>query len=159
MGGAAGQQAQQLSGEQRRRFQLRAVAHGDVGAVDLFGVDVEATETALRHQRYLCASSACGGQLEALQWLHERGCSWDANTCSAAARGGHLAVLQWARANGCAWNANTCSDAARGGHLAVLQWARANGCDWNANTCSCAAYNGHLAVLQWAHANGCPEFD
>ena len=32
------QQAQQLSDEQKRRFQLRAVAHGDVCAVDCFGI-------------------------------------------------------------------------------------------------------------------------
>jgi hypothetical protein len=119
------QQAQRLSDVQkRRRFQLRAIALGDVGAVDWFGIESGGWD----QQRRLCASAAHSGQLEALQWLRQRGCAWDACTCSAAARGGHLAVLQWARANGCAWDAGTCTEAARGGHLAVLQWARANGC-------------------------------
>jgi hypothetical protein len=179
----AAQQQQQLSDEQKRRFQLRAVAHGDVGAADWFGVPPEGA-CAKYSALVMCATAARDGRLEVLQWLRNRGCAWDANTCSEAAKGGHLAVLQWARANGCDWDggtcagaasygrlavlqwarangcdwdADTCSEAAKGGHLAVLQWARANGCDWDADTCSKAARGGHLGVLQWARANGCPE--
>jgi hypothetical protein len=151
---AAQQLQQRLSDEQKRRFQLRAIALGGVGAVD--AVDWLGTEPGDRAgQRRLCVSAARGGKLEALQWLRERGCKWGASTCTAAAEGGHSAVLQWARANGCEWNAFTCSAAAGYGHLAVLQWARTNGCDWDAHTCSDAARGGHLAVLQWARANGC----
>jgi hypothetical protein len=146
----AAQQQGKLSDEQRRRFQLRAAAHGDVGAVDWFGVSDNPG-----HHRELCASAACGGQLQALKWLRDCGCDWDAKTCAEAARGGHLAVLQWARANGCDWDVDTCSEAAGNGHLAVLQWARANGCNWDAGTCAAAAEGGHLGVLQWARANGC----
>jgi hypothetical protein len=141
------QQQQQLSYQQKRRFQLGAVAHGDVAAVEWCGFDTD--------DLGLCSTAAYGGQLQALQWLRDRGCAWKANTCEAAARNGHLAVLQWARANGCDWDSRTCETAARGGHLAVLQWARANGCDWDADTCAAAAGNGDLAVLQWARANGC----
>jgi hypothetical protein len=118
---AAQQHPQQLLLDaHKRRFQLRALAHGDVGAAETFSMQT--------WNLSLCASAARGGQLLALQWLRDRGCAWDAGTCWAAALGGHLAVLQWARANGCVWDAKTCSAAARGGHLAVLQWAVANGC-------------------------------
>ena len=147
----APQQQQQLSDDQKRHFQLRALFYGDVAAAAWSGVE----KGDAQQQRQMCASAARGGQLQALQWLRDHGCDWDAWTCSSAAHGGHLAVLQWARANGCFWNKLTCSFAARNGHLAVLQWARANGCDWNASTCTAAAEGGHLAVLQWARANGC----
>ena len=88
------------SDEKKRRFQLRAVAHGDVGAVVWFGLASGGFRPDM-HQQRLCASTAFGGQLKALQWLRGFGCGWDADTCEAAARGGHLAVLQCARANGC----------------------------------------------------------
>ena len=119
----AAQHQQQLSAEQQR-FQLRAVAHGDVDAAYWCGgVGVDAAY----HAR-LCESAARFGQLPALQWLRANGCGWNAHTCLHAARGGHLAVLQWARANGCDWDAYTCANAAHYGHLDVLEWARANGC-------------------------------
>jgi hypothetical protein len=112
-----------LSNKQKRRFQLRAVAHGDVGAADWFGIDVSDK----RHGLQLCTAAAYYGQLEALQWLRSRGCYWNARTCSSAAGGGHLAVLQWARANGCDWDADTLAAAEEGGHLDVLQWVVASG--------------------------------
>ena len=115
-------QRQQLSVVQKRRFQLRAVADGDVSAVAWFGV---ATHGAHSHKGNLCSTAASWGQLEALQWLRSRGCNWDTYTCSWAARGGHLAVLQWLRANGCDWSAATCSSAARRGDLTMMQGARA----------------------------------
>ena len=143
----------QLSDDEKRRFQLRAIAHGDVAAVGWLGVGDD-----YLHHTLLCAFAALGGQLEALQWLRATGCAWDAWTCSAAAAGGNPAVLQWARTNGCDWTASTCSWAACNGHLAALQWARANGCAWDSDlTCTEAARGCHLAVLQWARANGCPE--
>ena len=66
---AAQQLQQQLSDGQKRRFQLRAVALGDVAAVDYFGVG-----TCLSHDRRVCSWAALGGRLDALQWLGERGC-------------------------------------------------------------------------------------
>ena len=149
---AAQHHQEDLSDEQKRRFQLRAAAHGDVVAATSFG----AIGDGAKFDICLCAAAALGGQLEALQWLHANSCEWDASTCSCAALGGHLAVLQWARANGCDWDADMCQMAAANGHLDVLQWARANGCEWNAETFVAAAEAGHLAVLQWARANGCP---
>ena len=92
----AAQQQRDLSDDQKRRFQLRAVAHGDVDAVAWGGIG----NNDPRHLKRLCASAARGGQLQALRWLRGRGCGWDGETCLMAAYGGHLAVLQWVRANG-----------------------------------------------------------
>ena len=99
-----------------------------------------------------CSYAARGGNREVLEWLHNTGCAWDANTCAVAAKGGHLAMLQWARIHGCSWD-GSCAYAARSGHLIVLQWAREHHCPWNWNTCKYAAQAGHLDVLQWVRAN------
>ena len=116
-----------LSAAQKRRFQLRAAAHGDVGALDWLGVG--APEPYGVFHRTLCGTAARGGQLEALKWLRAKGCDWDKkNICTTAAWRGHLAVLEWARANGCDWDGLTGFEASRSGHPAVLQWLRANGC-------------------------------
>ena len=40
-------------------------------------------------QAACCSHAARGGNLEALEWLHNNGCFWDAAATSAAARGGH----------------------------------------------------------------------
>jgi hypothetical protein len=67
---AAQQREQQLSDEQKRRFQLRAVAHGDVGAAAWFGV----ANVTPDHGARLCQMAARSGQLDALQWLRANGC-------------------------------------------------------------------------------------
>jgi len=109
----------------------------------------------------LCLKAACsyaahGGNREVLEWLHNTGCPWNAETASAAARGGHLEVLRWAWERGCPWDWWTCAHAARFGHLRVLQWAREHHCPWNSLTPGWAAAGGHLMLLQWARDQGCP---
>jgi hypothetical protein len=68
-------------------------------------------------------------------------------------------VLQWAHENGCPWGANTCSMAASGGHFEVLQWARERQqeCPWDKDTCEFAERYGHLEILQWDRENGGPD--
>jgi hypothetical protein len=63
------QQHPGLTLEQRRRCVVRAVAHGDVGAAEWFGVGLTRSEVGRDRQFHesLCASAARGGQLEALQ--------------------------------------------------------------------------------------------
>jgi len=83
----------------------------------------------------LCLKEACShaarvGNREVLEWLHDTGCPFSAETCMFAAQGGHLAGLQWAREQGCPWDATTCAAAALAGHLRVLQWAREHHCLW-----------------------------
>jgi len=102
--------------------------------------------------RAACSYAARGGDREVLEWLHNTGCTLDADTCACAAESGHLAVLQWARNFGCPWDSRTCAYAARYGHLEVLQWAREHGCPWG-GTCAYAARGGHLEVLQWVREN------
>ena len=113
-------------------------------------------------------SAVVHGQLEALKWLHEHGCSLDdgceygygceyvKGACSGAAHGGHLEILQWLRANDFPWNSRTCEEAAKGGFLEVLKWARINNCPWHAGTCEAAASGGNLEILQWLRENNCP---
>jgi hypothetical protein len=103
-----------------------------------------------------CIAAAWEGHLDALAWLHSRGCPWDSECCYTAAQGGHLEVLRYAHEHGCPWDSHTCSCAAGGGHLEVLRYAHDQGCEWNSFTCSCAAYGGHLEVLRYAHEHGCP---
>ena len=59
---AALQQQRNLSSAQKRRFQMRAAAHGDVDAVEWCG-DVGDD---LGHLKRLCASAARDGQLQVL---------------------------------------------------------------------------------------------
>ena len=64
------QQHRGLSEQQKRRFQLRAVAEGDVGAV----ASVGGVGSSNKHHRRLCALAAYVGKLQALQWLRQRHC-------------------------------------------------------------------------------------
>ena len=90
-----------------------------------------------------------------LQFAHQNGCAWCANTCEAAVRGGHLAVLQYAHQNGCEWGPKVCSEAARKGNLSMLKWLRRHGCPWDCWTHYSAAYWDHLEILKWARQQ-CP---
>jgi hypothetical protein len=48
-----------------------------------------------------CSHAARGGNLEALEWLHNTGSPWDVMTTCAAAAGGHLVVVKWLHNHGC----------------------------------------------------------
>jgi hypothetical protein len=105
----------------------------------------------------VCDAAASHGQLEALCWLHARGCTWHTSVCFSAAQGGHLEVLRYAHEHGCPWGWITCSAAARGGHFEVLRYAHEHGCPWDSTTSYYAALGGHLEVLRYAREQGCPE--
>ncbi|KAJ1630120.1 hypothetical protein T492DRAFT_1005802 [Pavlovales sp. CCMP2436] len=120
---------------------------------------------------YASTAAAGKGHLDALTWLHSRGCPWDTNvdwpcnTCRSAAAGGHLEVLRYAHEHGCQWDDDACEVAAEGGHLDLLQYAHEHGCPWDNHTCWCAAEGGYLEVLRYAldvlryaHEHGC-EWD
>ena len=103
-----------------------------------------------------CAQMALNGNVELLQFLHEKGCPWDEWTCHYAALNDHLECLKYAHENGCPWNESynkdtdtfegTCSNAAKNGHLECLKYAHEKGCPWDEWTCSEAAREGHLRV-------------
>jgi hypothetical protein len=106
--------------------------------------------------RWTCYHAAVGGHLEVLRYAHEHGCSWDSYTCSCAANGGHLEVLRYAHEQGCPWDVRTCYGAAAGGYLEVLRYTHEHGCPWDSETCRRAAAGGHLEMLRYAHEHGCP---
>jgi hypothetical protein len=103
-----------------------------------------------------CYRAAAGGYLEVLRYAHEHGCPWDGGACYKAAQGGHLEVLRYAHEHGCPWDRGTCYGAAEGGHLEVLRYAHEHGCPWDCATCYLAAAGGHLEVLRYAHEHDCP---
>jgi len=115
-----------------------------------------ALEKCSEKKERFCWRMARKGDLELLQFLHERGCPWDTLTCSYAAQNGHLECLKFAHENGCPWNEGTCLSAAFKGRLECLKYAHENGCPWDEETCSNAAKFGHLECLKYAHENGCP---
>ena len=94
--------------------------------------------------------AAAYGRVEILEWAHHRGYSHACRerTSTNAVKHGQLAALIWLRDHGCSWGTKTCSHAALQGHLNILQWLRANRCPWKEDTCSAAAFNGHIEILQ-----------
>lgn len=68
------------------------------------------------------------GRKHALEWLHAKGCPWNADVCKTAAKYGHLEVLKWLRSKGCPWNYRTIQYAIHEGHPDIAEWARQNGC-------------------------------
>lgn len=69
-----------------------------------------------------CNIAAEEGQLELLQWLHEKGFEWDAETCSRAARRGQWHVLRYLLKEGCPCNSDTLYFAAcKDGSVEMLQ--------------------------------------
>jgi hypothetical protein len=103
-----------------------------------------------------CIAAAVKGHLDALAWLHSRGCPWGSWICFNAAEGGHLEVLRYAHEHGCPLSDHICYIAAAGGHLEVLRYAHEHGCPWDSFVCYNAALAGHLEVLRYAHEHGCP---
>eukprot|EP00026_Physarum_polycephalum_P019740 Phypoly_transcript_21899.p1 GENE.Phypoly_transcript_21899~~Phypoly_transcript_21899.p1 ORF type:complete len:209 (+),score=34.27 Phypoly_transcript_21899:74-628(+) len=99
---------------------------------------------------------ARSGNLEALKYVHEKGCTWKDTECEIAATHGHVAMLKYAHENGCSWHASTCSAAAAGGHLDCLRYAHENGCAWDEKTTLHAFKRGNLDCLRYALENGCP---
>ena len=63
-----------------------------------------ALEKCSEKRERFCSEMAWNGNLELLQFLHEKGCPWDEVTCSEAAFGGHIECLKYARENGCPWD-------------------------------------------------------
>jgi hypothetical protein len=131
-------------------FELAA----SVGCVGVLAELVDKRQCALA--ACACAAAAGKGRLDALAWLHSRGCPWDIKTCYVAALQGHVEVLRYAHELGCPWDADTCMAAAMRGHLEVLRYAHEHGCPWDIVTCHVAAEGGHLEVLRYAYEHGCP---
>ena len=119
-------------------FEQAASPHGGIACLAAQVNNFEGLKAAASVQKFrlmnqgsslrLTSNAAASGNLEMLQWVRRRGCSWDESACSAASGNGHLIILQWLRAQGCPWDSQTTACAAKGGHLEVLNWAVAKGC-------------------------------
>lgn len=106
----------------------------------------------------VCAYAAGRGHLEALKWLHVKGCKWEvdffeANACVRAALENRLECLEFAHEHGCSWCGSTLRAAAQGGSLECFIYAAEQGCDWFEDTCTKAAQCGNINILQWIFEN------
>ena len=103
-----------------------------------------AIAVAVRADPEPCVTAADHGFLEALQFLHELGCTWNVGVCNAAAQRGDMAILTYAHEHGCPWSAETCRAAGDPGpYDATIHY----------DECKRAS---SLTVLQYLHKEGCP---
>ena len=122
--------------ESRRAIQRSGVRLCDafeIGDFDTKSTLSWALEKCSEKKERFCEQMALNGNVELLQFLHEKGCPWDEWTCHYAALNGHLECLKYAHENGCPWNERTCSEAARNDHFECLKYAHENGCPGSAN--------------------------
>jgi len=49
----------------------------------------------------MCACAASHGRLDCLQYLHEQGCPWDAETTTTALASGNMECYRYAESRGC----------------------------------------------------------
>ena len=133
-----------------------------------------------------CSAAASIDNLEALAYLHERGCPWNADTRREALRSGSIACWKYAQAHDCPAlpsGERPVNLAAQKGHIDMIKHLRFEGeqwdeytifyalyadgiscveylheeiCSWNSFFCFCAALRGRLDCLQFAHEHGCP---
>ena len=91
-----------------------AVKRSSVRLADAFKIGDFATKSTISWALEKCseekerftARMALNGNLELLQFLHEKGCPWNEVTCSYAAEYGHLECLKYTHENGCPGSAN-----------------------------------------------------
>jgi hypothetical protein len=104
----------------------------------------------------VCEAAASNGHLDALKFLHERGCPWDACVCTAAASKGHIEVLRYLHEHGCPWAVHTFEAAPYCGRVEVVRYLHEHGCPWTAHVLEIAAHCGNLEIVRYLHEHGCP---
>jgi len=105
---------------------------------------------------YTFASAAEKGNLMAMKWLLENGCTFGNFTFCHAAKKGNLDNMKWLKDNGCPFDNATFSDTAGNGNLVNMEWLLENGCPFHNYTFCAAALNGNLVNMKWLKDNGCP---
>jgi hypothetical protein len=104
--------------------------------------------------------AAAGGQVAALRWLREAGCSWATSGPNSiavhGAKSGSVEVMQFLHEQGVQFDEIAMVSAAAGGHLPVCVFLRSVQCPWNDMCCNAAAHWGHVQVLRWLRMQGCP---
>ncbi|KXZ47862.1 hypothetical protein GPECTOR_32g475 [Gonium pectorale] len=119
---------------------------------------VEELGASLQHT-WLLPVATFSRDLEALQWLRQRGCPLDAAiVASAAARRGHLPILTWAVEELGAHVASPrlLDAAAASGRVEVMAWLRQRGCPWGGDPFRNAGAAGCEAAMEWLAEQGCP---
>jgi hypothetical protein len=113
-----------------------------------------------------CMNAALNGQLEVLQWLHERGAPLMAGIGENAAKSGSVPVLTWLAEvlppHDNFWSARQLTamlqTAGSFGSLEACVWLRQQGAEWPDSLIGYGT-EGWVAwkqcVLEWARANGC----
>ncbi len=137
-------------------------AAADAGAVAM--LQYLAAEGAVLDRHIMHRTIKGDGGLEAVRWLHEQGCPWDARSCKLAVKEGKLDMLLYLLQHGCPHA--SCSDlcaaaaarpqrevlvssAAAARQKELLLWLREHGHAWTASVCKAAAACGNLQLLQW----------
>ena len=83
--------------ESRRAIQRSGVRLCDafeIGDFDTKSTLSWALEKCSEKKERFCAQMALNGNVELLEFLHEKGCPWDEDTCYKAAENGHLECLK-----------------------------------------------------------------
>ena len=94
--------------------------------------------------------AASGGLLDALEWLHAKGCPWDKNTSTVASEKHLFEIVKWLHTRVCPLSAIGNSAQRTAG---ISTWSSgctptgARGCDDEAATT--AADHGHLEIAGW----------
>ena len=109
------------------------------------------------------------GNLKALKWARDSGCSWNRETYNAAAKYGHIDILDYCFQHNCPIDPtiiyrmpfndeifNPTLSVMKDRSLKVYKWLHQHSIQWNESASLTAAQKGHLGTLTWAVENGCP---
>ena len=80
---------------------------------------------------YAAEQAAAEGNIEALIYMREKRCDWNADACRAAAEHDHLDCLKWLHENGAPWDESCCNAAYEENNSECFEYAFKNGCPWD----------------------------
>jgi hypothetical protein len=108
--------------------------------------------------RYNSINAAFSGNLKMLKWLHKKGCPLGIETCDVAAESGNLEMIKWLHRNGCRMG-DAHEIAAKRGNLEMLKWLHSHVRPCRETEFNYAAWHDQLDVMKWLHSQGCPWND
>ena len=107
-----------------------------------------------------CSAAASVDNFEALAFLRERCCPWNANTRREALRSGSIACWKYAHAHDCPVlpsGERPVNLAAKKGHIDMIKHLRTEGEQCDAKTMICALSSDGIACVEYLHTiTGCP---
>lgn len=95
------------------------------------------------------AAAECN-DIETLEWLRDRGCSWDKGTFTSAIKGGSIYTCLFLIERMCPYDMRVaCEIAAVKNNLQLLKWLLGrHDCVWDVRTLIAAASKGHMEIIQ-----------